>query len=161
MKSKSLFLLIFLTIIFSGCNKEKVYFSQTHTFENGIWPRFEHVIFDVPSTKSINYDMVLEITYSQEIDYNILPLHIIMTTDDGEERIREFQLRLKDAADYRGEVQDNGTVIYKHIIRSNFSVANPTTYNVDIECFYPKFEIPHITALTMKLVPTAVKKERN
>ena len=155
MKSKSLFLLIFLAIIFSGCNKQKVYFTQTHTFENQIWPRFEHLEFKVPITKPNNYDLVLEITHGKGIDYNVLPLHVIITTDDGEERIREFQLRLKDAIDFRGEVQENGTVIYKHVVRSNFSVANPTTYNVDIECFYPKYEIPYIHSLNLKLVATS------
>ncbi|MDR2084854.1 MAG: hypothetical protein LBP67_07660 [Bacteroidales bacterium] len=152
MKFRSVFLLILVSVIFSSCNKQKVYFSQTHTFNHGIWPRFEHVIFDVPIPPSKNLDMVLEITHDQSINFNILPLHVIMTNEDGEERIREFQIRLKDAHEFRGEIQDDGMIVYKHVIRSNFSTPAQTTYNVDIECFYPKYEIPCIYALTLKLV---------
>lgn len=152
MKFKSIFLLILATVVISSCNKQKVYFVQTYTFENGIWPRFEHVKFEVPANPSYNYDLVLEVNYDPNINYNMLPLHIISTTDDGEERIKEFQLRLKDAYEFRGEMQNNGSIAYSHTIRSNFSVKEPTKYKIDIECFYPKYEIPFINSLTLRLV---------
>ncbi|MDL2239850.1 hypothetical protein LJC73_06590, partial [Bacteroidales bacterium OttesenSCG-928-L14] len=134
------------------------YFTQNYTFENGIWPRFEHVKFEVPINPDNSYDMILEVNYDPNINYNVLPLHIITTTDDGEERIKEFQFRLKDAYEFRGEMQDNGTITYSQVIRANFSVNQATKYNIDIECFYPKYEIPFINSLTLKLVKAPSSK---
>ncbi len=154
---KRVFFYLSIVLLLVSCNKNKVYFSDSVSFEEtGYWERFDHVNFDVPIEKTnFNYDLVLDIEYDSKIDYDIIPLHVIMNTLDGEERIREFKIRIKDGSGtHRGEQLKSGNYVISHVIRQNFSMSEPNSINVDIENFYPKFQIPYIKNISIKLIKT-------
>ncbi|MDD4142531.1 MAG: hypothetical protein PHR20_07075 [Bacteroidales bacterium] len=155
-KHSTIILLIIIALTFCGCKKDKIYYEQSHHFENATWQRFDHLTFDVPIEKTNKkFDLVLEIIYDKNIPFDILPVHVIITNDEGEERIREHKFRLKTQDGFRGEELESGLMLFSHVIRSNFSVTSPQTLHVDLECFYPKFEIPCIYNVKIKLVNTA------
>ncbi len=160
-KIKGLILLLLLLFATSCNNGGKVYFEETYTFDYGVWPRFQHVNFDIPiEDVDKRYDMIFTVNYDQEIDYDELPVQINTESQDGEKRFSEFRMKIKGKnGEHYGVKQDDGTLTYTHVIRSNFKVSSPGTYKVDIECFYPKYNIPYINNVSVKLVKTSAPAE--
>lgn len=158
---KYLFIIVSMLLLFTACNRNKVYFEQENTFDTAVWPRFQHLYYTVPiENVKKNYDLVFTVVHEQYINYDILPIHVITNTDDGEERIKEFKIRIKDDKGFRGTLREDGFVELQHVIRSNFTLAEPQNLNVDIECFYPKYEIPFIYKVGVKLVDTQVVEKK-
>ena len=158
------FLILPLLILFSttSCKKDKVYYQDYAKFDEGYWPRFRHLTFDVPiDNTKIKYDILFDVTYDKKIDYSVLPIQVNTTTPDGEERYSEFHLKLKDKeGKLQGVQQNDSTLTFTHVIRHSISLSQPGKLHVDIECFYPKYYIEHISKAGVRLVK-ATETEKN
>ena len=155
MKFKRFLPLVLLVLIFSGCQNNKVYYEDNFKFENNIWPRFNHVTFDVPiNDANKHYDLLLTAYYDINIDFDELPIQVNTETEDGEKRFSEFHIKLKDShGAHKGTINDKKDCMeIQHVIRKDFTVGKPGKLHVDIECFYPKYNIPYIKELKLQLV---------
>lgn len=160
----SKFRYIFLLMIVLGCiscNPDKVYYEDKVVFEYGVWPRFEHLKFNIPIDNiDRRYDLVLTVNYDSDIDYDELPLQVNTEASSGEKRFSEFRLNLKEKdGTRRGGKEEDGTYSFNHIIRNNFTMSEEGVYAVDIECFYPKYNIPYINWVSVKMVKTSAEEK--
>ena len=64
--------------------------------KNATWDRFDQKYFEIPIEKtSKNLDITLVVRNTSKFNYDELPVYIILTTPDGEERVHEMSLRLR------------------------------------------------------------------
>ena len=156
MKIKNVLLLFVISVLLLGCNREKIYYQDNVAFDSSIWPRFQHLTFDIPiDNPKISYDVIMMINHNNDVVFNTLPIQVNSETQSGERRFSEFHLKVKDkSGNFVGEKQENGTFTFSHTIRHGISAPESSTYHIDIECFYPKYNIEGINNVTIQLVKT-------
>lgn len=118
-------------VIFASCDRS--IYREFHKFDNYTWGRFDKVTFDIPIEKETAGDIVVAIRHLDQFPYNEISMNIILTTPEGEERILERTVFLKDAnGKFRGSVAGNQWDI-EEILWKNFSFHQEGTYRIEIE----------------------------
>lgn len=90
------FLLVLCVIAIAGCtsdNTTQVY----HRFQDRTWYRFNILQFEVPveaGGESVN--VVFYASIGEDYPYDSLAFNMLMKTPDGEERIKEYSMHVKD-----------------------------------------------------------------
>lgn len=81
-----------------GCKKNDVY-EIYHKFPDNSWPRFNLLSFEIP-IKNVEkpYSFYLFVKFTPDFQYNTLDFNMIMNTPAGEERIHEYQMKVKSNA---------------------------------------------------------------
>jgi gliding motility-associated lipoprotein GldH len=92
------FLLLTTLFILSvpSCNKksDNQYY---HCFINHSWYRFNILQFEIPVEKSDQrFDVYLFIRHNRDYEFNTMDFNMVMTTPSGEERIREYQMNIRN-----------------------------------------------------------------
>ncbi|MCD6113555.1 MAG: hypothetical protein J7J86_09875 [Bacteroidales bacterium] len=148
---KKFIIFLFCIILFSCSSKPE--FEKHISFKNNSWYRFKKLNFEIPVNKlNRDYDLFFTIKYNSDLTVNRLPLHVIIDTPSGEERIMEYKLKLLDKNDKPlGEKQNNfWTVELK--LREDFSFHKKGICKIEIENLNPKIETSGIieAVLSMK-----------
>jgi gliding motility-associated lipoprotein GldH len=90
---------IFLLMVFlalASCSRNEPV-SQIHTFSNSTWQRFDHLTFELPvKDTDEEYDISLVIKHTAKFPADALSINVVMNTPGGEERIKDYNLYLKD-----------------------------------------------------------------
>lgn len=142
-----------LLVLISGCGQKKPV-SQVHHFKNSTWERFKHLNFELPVENTRHtYDLSLVVRYNENFPENTLPINVVMTTPEGEERIKEYTFFIKDKD---GNFAGNPTGgIYQMVIplRNDVRFVKTGLCKFEIENLTPKY-------LTTGMIEFGVVMER-
>ena len=145
-----------LSMLFSGCDSNKP-ISQMYNFKNATWERFKLLNFELAvKTTRHTYDLSLEVRYNENFHEKTLPVNVVMTTPDGEQRIKEYTFFLKDK-DGNFQGTKNGEIFQMMIpIRNDVRFYKTGVCKFEIENLNPKYFTPGI--IEMGVVMERAKK---
>lgn len=134
-------IIISLFCIFLISCSVKPEFEKHINFENNSWYRFKNLNFEIPINKlNKDFDLFFTVKYNSDLKIMNLPLHVIINTPSGEERIMEYKLNFFDKnGKSLGGKQDNFW-IKKIKLRSNFPFHKKGICKIEIENLNPKIE---------------------
>ena len=119
--------------------------SQSHTFANATWARFDHLNFEFPIEDiEEEYDFTIIIRHTAKFPADALSINVVMNTPGGEERIRDHNLFLKDRDGVFIGYETDG--IFNRIIklREGMRFQETGLVKFDIENLMTKYYTPGI-----------------
>jgi len=148
-----IFLLIILVSFVSCKRNEPV--SQIHTFKTANWERFEHLNFEFAIEDAGNdYDVSVVIKHTAKFPTESLYLNMVMITPGGEERIKDYNLFLKDRdGNYIGYETD-GLFNCTIKVREGLRIHEAGLLKFEIENLMPKYHTPGIIEFGIVMEPT-------
>lgn len=149
-KMKYLFLLLGI-IILTGCRQDDpdgVYYP----FKNRVWERFNILRFEIPVKKASDpCSVILFARYNQDFPYKSLDFHMVMNTPSGEERIREFQLKIRDTDNkFMGECA-NDICEVRLILKKELYINKEGMLLVELENLIPRMETPGLLGIGIRI----------
>lgn len=151
MKRLNALFILFSLILLSGCRQddtEGIYYP----FKNRIWERFNILKFEIPAKPSDKpYSVVLFARYNKDFPYRSLDFNMIMTTPSGEERIREFQLPIKDDQDRFLGTCDLEICEAKLVLKKEIYINKEGLLVVELENLIPRMETPGLLGIGVRL----------
>jgi gliding motility-associated lipoprotein GldH len=136
--------LLLILLAHTSCSRNKPV-SQIHTFTNVIWERFDHLNFELPVEDVENeYNISVMIRHTAKFPVDALAVNVVMITPGGEERIKDYNLILKDQdGNYIGYETDG---IYNCFIniRQGMKFHEAGVVKFDIENLMTKYYTPGI-----------------
>jgi hypothetical protein len=134
----------------SGCGKGSV-MELYHRFPDKTWARFNLLSFELPVKNAGSYNIYLFATIDQGFQYETLDFNMIMNTSAGEERIREYQLKIKTTAgDFcipcskdscRGEI----------LLKRELNISKPGILKVEIENLTPHMRTEGVLGVGIRM----------
>lgn len=96
---KKTFFWIGILFFIAGCgNSGTEVYSESKTFPGNTWQRFSKLNFRVPIEKPNQaYNFFFTLEYDSAFAYDYLPVHGILNTPSGEERIFTFDIQVRDS----------------------------------------------------------------
>lgn len=142
--------LIIGIVLFTSCQGNL--YREFHKFDNYTWKRFDKVRFEIPITQEGNTgDIIVSVRHLELIPLDELPLNIIITSPEGEERIMEKTIKLKNEDnEFIGDVAGSYWDI-EEVIWLDYTFNSTGTYVLEIENLYPKIQIPAIVDIGIKI----------
>jgi gliding motility-associated lipoprotein GldH len=153
MKFNKLLIGLLTLLILSSCSKDKDYVIY-HRFPDHSWYRYNILQFEIPIEPSKeSYDVYFFAVHSRKYSFENLDFNMIMTTPDGEERIREyhFPIRRKNGGfigEFSGDTCSASIPLKKEIYFSSKGVLK-----IEIENLVPRLEIKGIMGAGIRLHP--------
>lgn len=152
-KTFTLFL-IFGAIILTSCRRNQpveVY----HIFENSSWQRFDIPTFEVPVTEAEeSWDVCFFIRLTRSFPYNEMTINMIMNTPSGEERIGEYNLKIKSPGGaflvkFDGDSSENIILLKRELYCSKAGILR-----VAIENLTPRLQTEGVIGAGIRLTPS-------
>jgi gliding motility-associated lipoprotein GldH len=124
------------------------------SFENNSWYRFRILSFNLPIEKpGKTYDIHFYAYYTQEFEFENLDFNMIMKTPSGEERIREYQVKIRNRdGSFTNECKSDSceaTVVLK----SELSITRSGILRIELENLIPRMEINGLKGVGILLKP--------
>lgn len=93
---KPAFVLFILFLTMTACSHRKV-FEKYDLIDNMAWNRFSPVKFEFPvDDTTVGYELTMVIRHTPDMKYNALNFESAIYAPDGEVRIRDSRMRIKD-----------------------------------------------------------------
>jgi len=128
-----------IAVMFQSCNHgplAEVYIKM----KNATWDRFDQKYFEIPIEKTTkNLDITLVVRNTAKFAYDELPLYIILTTPDGEERAHEMSLRLRHDGKMKGEPKGN-IFETRALLFDDLTLSGKGSCKISIESLIPKIQ---------------------
>lgn len=144
---------IMIAFLASGCNKED-HPELYHRFSDKSWARFNLLSFEIPVTNISPYDIYLFARFTPDFQYETLDFNMIMNTPAGEERIHEYQMKVKSkSGQFRIECEKDscqGTIVLKKEI----DFAKPGILKIEIENLTPRLTTEGVIGVGIRLKPS-------
>jgi gliding motility-associated lipoprotein GldH len=142
---KKLFVFGLLALIgLSSCNSKKIY--EKHIDNERItWNRFDVKTFEVEiKDVSTAYNFLVAIRHHTEVPFRYVDVRMVIYTPDGETRIMEQQIMLRDKdgmplGDGMGDLWD-----VVHPVRKDLKIKQPGTCKVEISSTMSQADLPGI-----------------
>ncbi|MBN1198449.1 MAG: hypothetical protein JXA23_03785 [Bacteroidales bacterium] len=151
MKSLHRIILIPVMILFFGCRQD-VPDGVYHPFKDHRWQRFTILKFELPVKNSEkSYNIVFFARYDQDFPYTSLDFNMVMNTPTGEERIREFQLMVKDSDDHFLGTPDQGIYEGSIILSKDLYLNKEGMLRIEVENLIPRMETPGLLGVGIRL----------
>ncbi len=150
-KHNSIFIVILSTFLLISCRNNQPQIISKNFPETG-WHRFDKLSFDmqIANVKN-NYSISAIIKHSPDMEYDRIPLHIIMTYPSGEERIWEQIIKIRDKDGNLNGVLKDGVVDLEVVIRSKLAFNETGKIKLLVEQIIPKYDTPGIFSFALKL----------
>ncbi len=150
---KSFRTILFLAAMFAlnACqldNKQE----KNYVFEKNTWHRFNILSFDflVRDIKS-TYKISAAIQVSSDFEHSSIPVHVIMTSPGGEERIWEQNFPIfKDDGKPAGKVKGN-FIELEIPMRIKHKFSESGNYLITIEQVIPKYDTPGVVSFGIRI----------
>lgn len=133
-----------IVLFFTGCGKPKPA-TDIYRFPDATWKRFKFLEFTLPVKDISNaYDISVMITYSADFPAEALYVNLVMTLPSGEERIRDYNLILKDRDGNWLGTKTEG--VYKIIlpIRNDIRFNEKGLLKIEVENLMTKYHTPGV-----------------
>ncbi|MFH1161011.1 MAG: hypothetical protein V1733_08695 [bacterium] len=144
-------LFILSLLLLSNCKPDparEVY----HPFPNQSWQRFNILRFEIPVEKSETpRNIVFYARYNQTFPYQALNFNMIMRLPSGEERVREYQLAMKNKSDqvlgtYIGEECETSLFLKKELF-----ITKEGMLEITLENLTPRVETPGLLGVGIRI----------
>jgi len=135
---------IILNTFFAGCSSKPAYYDAI-SFEKGSWNRFRYLNFEfLTDNPEMTYDLSVIITYNDYINIDMLPVNVVMVLPGGEERIREYNIFLKERNGAMKGEKKEGRYELKVLLRESQQFTEKGPVKIEIENLNPKLETPGV-----------------
>lgn len=135
---------LLFTIAFFSCSGPDNVYEQHRYFSNG-WKRFNKLTFEVPVEEpSQRYDILFSFVHTPEYQYDNIPVHIILNTPGGEERMNKFNLPVRDKSGKYTGTQAGDSIQMQAVLWPEFIFGETGKAKISVEQIIPKFRTPHI-----------------
>jgi hypothetical protein len=97
------------------------------------------------------YDISFFASCSKDFEYEELDFNMVMTTPSGEERIKEYQLRVKDkSGKFLGEFSGDSCVLFVSL-KNGLTISKKGILKIEIENLIPRMETPGLFGVGIRL----------
>jgi gliding motility-associated lipoprotein GldH len=152
MKRTSFAFFLLLIFTFAGCTGKKDYVIY-YPFKNQAWDRFNFLRFEIPITKPTGvYNVDLFLFHNSSFEFDDLDFHMVMTTPSGEERIREYNLKMrrKDGGFTGNWIKDSCEVTIP--LKQELTLTEGTMV-IELENVVPRLQVKGLRGLGIRVSP--------
>ncbi len=148
---KSIFLLILAVTVIAGCKKNERY-QIYHPFEDHTWYRFNILQFEIPVVNGTDpVNLVFFTRIGKDYPYDSLAFNMVMKTPAGEERVKEYRLRIRDregkfTGSFSGDSCEMSMVLKKEIV-----LGKEGTLTVELENLVPRLRTTGLYGVGIRL----------
>lgn len=124
-----------------------------YRFSNTSWNRFNKLKFEFPlEQKTGSYDIYFDIHVTKSFSHEVLPLNMVLNTPSGEERIREYELKVQNKdGSFLGECKSDSCCV-KAALKKGMLVNKTGVLKIEIENLTPRLETDGILTAGIILV---------
>jgi len=143
-----------LVLILHGCKSSEVE-ELYHRFPNKTWERFNKLSFEM-MIENVNdpYDVGLFICFSQEYPFNTLDYNMVMTTAGGEERINEYQMKVRSEKGLFILECHGDSCIGSMLLKKKLKISKPGVLKIELENLTPRLRSEGIYGIGIRLIPS-------
>jgi gliding motility-associated lipoprotein GldH len=118
------------------------------------WTRFNTLRFELPVTqKNLVADVFLIGDFTEKYEHNVLNINMIMKTPSGEERINEYEMKIRTKEGvFEGEKSEHGQRI-SIVLKRQLNLADTGRLIIDIENLVPRLRTEGVRGIGIRLVP--------
>jgi gliding motility-associated lipoprotein GldH len=155
MKQGARYILVFILVlpfIFSGCSREKPV-EKYYRFGNTSWSRFNILRFEFPiEQKNSSYDVFFDLHVTKIFSHDELPLNMVLNTPSGEERIKEYQVKVQNKdGSFPGECSGDSCCV-KAALKRGLFIPKTGLLRIEIENLTPRLETEGVLSAGIILV---------
>lgn len=152
-RSIVLLLIPFLFVV-GACNKNEKQ-CLFNSFDKTTWNRFEKQKFEFPiENNSSPYDVMLTLRHNDDFVFDNLYIHVVMEMPGGEERIMEYDFKIRDDDGNFLSNDRNGYHEISFPLHKELHFSERGACRVEIENLIPKMEIQGILELGLCMLPS-------
>ncbi len=155
---KVLFVCICVLLLAGGCSSQKDKTEVKILFPNHIWNRFQPVdtVFYISDTKKV-YDVSLSLSVTDGFKLDIIPLEIVITSEDGQQNIitKKIAVKNKEGKHIGSAYGNTWTVEIPVYSQKEFSQEGK--YSISIQNRTQYYDLPKVESLSLSVHP--VKKQ--
>nr|NQU89081.1 hypothetical protein [Bacteroidota bacterium] len=152
---KTLFFTIVLMFPLFSCNRMEPV-TRVHTFNEAVWERFDPLNFDFPiKDPDLYYNIKMVVLHTEAFPSDALSVNVVMNTPSGEERIKDYNIILRDRNGiYLGKETDG---LFTRIVtmREGLKFQKAGVCRFEIENLMTKYFTPGIIEFGIVLEPKA------
>jgi len=143
--------IIFL-VICQACLREKPT-ELYHKFPGNQWDRFNLLSFEIPVEKANGtWDIFLFAYFTCEYQYETLDFNMDLRTTAGEERINEYQMKVKSKeGKLLGEVKGDSCQL-SITLKQQLKISKPGILKIEIENLIPRMATQGISGVGIRMV---------
>lgn len=94
---RGLVILILAFALLQCSDSRQAIYSNSKSFEKDTWKRFTKLHFNIPVEETDKkYDLYFKVVYSDDFQHDQIPIHAILNSSSGEERIYTFHILVRD-----------------------------------------------------------------
>ena len=144
-----------LLLLISSCTLKKKEVVVYHRFKNHSWYRFDNLLFNIP-IEEINkpYDIFFFAMHSKKYEFDNLDFGIIMNTPSGEERINQYNFRIKKKfGGFSGFCyQDSCEAVIA--LKKGIFFSQKGILKIEVENLVPRLVVKELFGVGIKIVPS-------
>lgn len=145
---------LYICCMIPGCkndNTRELY----HFFQNNSWNRYNKLSFELPvGDPGEPADVIFFGNFTPEYSYNTLDFNMILKTPSGEERINEYQMKVKNTdGTFLGKPTKSGYYI-EMTLKSQLNPGKTGKMILEIENLIPRLVTTGIEGVGVRLIPS-------
>jgi len=146
--------LAILSGIVFACTSEKSY-EIYYPLKNQSWNRFNILRFEIPITQTKKtFDVYFSANITRQFEFEDLIFNMVMNTPTGEERINEYQMKIKSpTGTFLGQCQQD-SCINKILLKKNLLISKAGILTIEIENLTPRIVTPGVLGIGISLLPS-------
>jgi len=143
-----------LMLYLAGCTKENT-FRVYHSFPEKSWERFDVLDIEIPvDSAPENWDLIINVWFTDSFEPYELPLYVVWEHPSGEERISEYQIKVRDQKEIMLLPCNGDSCSGKVIVQRSFRNLKRGIIRMQIENLNPKMITQGISGLEVLLKPS-------
>ena len=144
--------LLLVMILMISCSHEKQE-ERKILFSNNSWQRYDILKFEFPITEAGgSCDLLFELNCSKSFMYDDLPLNMVLNSPSGEERIKEYLMKIRDKnGECTGTIKGDSCYT-RLVLKKGLYCSRKGVLKVEIENLNPKLQTEGIYSAGMILI---------
>jgi len=142
-------MIVFMESSCSGRKSVELY----HKFPDKSWARFNYLRFEISINKVESYNIYLFARLAPGFPYETLDFNMIMNTPAGEERINEYQMKVKSKAGIFCIECSEDSCLGSILLKKEINITKPGILKIEIENLTPKLVTEGVLGVGVRLVP--------
>lgn len=147
-----LFILLLILLSLPSCNRDHPT-TQRIYFPSGSWQRYSILKFGIPVVENEkSFDIIFELKCTKTFVYDELPLNMVLDTPSGEERIKEYQMQIRDKNGTLAGTLNGDTCTTRIFLKKNLYCPKKGVLKVEIENLNPRMETEGVFSASLVLI---------
>lgn len=152
--TRSILINILIIILLYACSGDKTV-KLYHKFPDNQWQRFNFLSFEFPvEDVGKTYDIIMLTTFSSTYQYENLDFNMNLKTPAGEERIMEYQMKVKSKeGKFLNEIRGDSCQI-SMTLKRQLKISKQGILKIEIENLIPRMTAEGIQGISVSMVPS-------